>query len=112
MQQADGGKREWQPVKYTVTPGPDMRNSKLGPRGYKAKRKREIEEEIEQHMEETADMMEDAPAQPQVQSAKRQRVEGAPYRAVSVVAEQHCTGFRDMLDIQPPSKFKLGLLLP
>lgn len=79
----DDGKREWQPVKYTVTPGPDMRNSKLGPRGYKAKRKREIAEELEQHLEETADMMEDAPAEPQVPSAKRQRVEGAPFRATS-----------------------------
>ena len=82
MEQA-GDKPEWQPTQYTVTQGPDMRNSKLGPRGYKAKRKREIEDALEQQQEEAADTMDaDEPPVERAPTAKRQRVEGAPYREV------------------------------
>jgi hypothetical protein len=87
LEQAAGGdsKPEWQPVQYSVTPGPDMRNSKLGPRGYKAKRKREISDALEQQQEEAGDAMDADEPQQQASSAKRQRVEGAPFREVRIV---------------------------
>mmetsp|Transcript_8508 Transcript_8508/g.18174 ORF Transcript_8508/g.18174 Transcript_8508/m.18174 type:complete len:182 (-) Transcript_8508:629-1174(-) len=70
----------WVPSQYKVQETPDFRNAKLGPKGFKEKTKRKLEEMQEQlaHEEETA-MDQDEPQPVETQSIKRRKADGVNY---------------------------------
>ena len=78
---------EWVPTQYTVPDQLDLRNSKLGPKGFKETGRKRRLEQIETA---AMDIVEDAPSTSQAAGdesepgSKRQRLEGVHYRTVRI----------------------------
>lgn len=83
----------WEPIQESRELDPiDLRNAALGPKGYKvnpikSSRKRKLDEEPEEEQQQQPESMEhdgaEAAAVEPPPAAKRQRIEGEPYRTVS-----------------------------